>query len=119
PAGWVYDNVLQRLAEVVQVTDPALAAALARSTTTKNGGFLDLRSATGATLATLVRAADEVFHQVEKQGSSAFQRPEFYPGFREHLQTLRDMLRARQRALDEPGQPRGRRKKGDSTIINR
>jgi hypothetical protein len=101
PAGWVYDQVLERVAGGLQAANPELAGALLRATTEANGGYLDLRAAPATTLAALVRAVDEALLQVEKHGSGAFERPEFYPGFVRQFQALANLLRARQAALAE------------------
>jgi hypothetical protein len=43
PANWVYDNVLEAMAEVVKADNPGLADTLLDATTKVSVGYLDLR----------------------------------------------------------------------------
>jgi hypothetical protein len=93
PAGWVYDNALERMACILQPGSPSLAGKLLDSRTDINGGFLDLRGADIATLRLLLDAGEEAYRHYEAAGANSFSRPEFYPGFMKHLAALRELLR--------------------------
>jgi hypothetical protein len=97
PAGWVYDNVLERLAMVLKASSPSLSTTLLQSRTHENGGYLDLRGCGTHHLSSLVQAADQAYAQVENEGANSFDDPAFYPGFMEQFQQLREMLRGAQR----------------------
>lgn len=92
PAGWVYDNVLERMATIVVRKYPTVADTLLEARTEVNGGFLDFRDAGTDTLSLLSNAASEAYEQYKTEGAGSFYRPEFYPGFMEQLDELRVML---------------------------
>ena len=95
PAGWVYDNVLERLASNVKDKDASLASLLLQSRTGENGGYCDLRGCAANELLMLEQAAADAYAQVKREGPSPFHDPSSYPGFLEQFRTLREMLRGR------------------------
>lgn len=103
PAGWVYDNMLERMALVLNGEDAMLANMLLQSRTDDNGGYCDLRMMDGGQLLRLAKAADDVCLQIEAEGASSFHDPSSYPGFVDQLRQLRQMLckRVGERALLE------------------
>jgi len=96
PAGWLYDNVLERLASKVKDKDASLASLLLQSRTNENGGYCDLRGCGPDRLLMLIQAADDAYAQVEHNGPSSFHDPSSYPGFLEQFRSLREMLRGGQ-----------------------
>src|SRR2546423_5269671 len=83
PAGWVYDNVLERIAFTLKDKDAALASLLLQSRIDENGGYCDLRECCANRFLLLVQAADDAYAQVEREGPTPFHDPSFYPGFLE------------------------------------
>lgn len=96
PAGWVYDNVLERMASFLKDKDASLAAILLQSRTEENGGYCDLRMSDASRFLKLVQAADDAYAQIESEGASSFHDPASYPGFVDQFRKLREMLHARQ-----------------------
>ena len=98
PAGWVFDTVLERMAAVLHSQEPALAARLLAARTEANGGYLDLRDMDLKTLVLLFNAADSAYGHIKREGALGFTAPEYYEGFLEQFQQLRDMLHAGRKA---------------------
>ena len=96
PAGWVYDNVLERMALALKEEDAMLAGLLLQSRRDENGGYCDLRMIGEGQLLKLSKAADDVYLQVEAEGATAFHDPSSYPGFVDQLLKLRQMFRGRE-----------------------
>lgn len=96
PAGWVYDNVLERMASSLKDNDVSLAGILLQSRTDENGGHCDLRMCDASQFLKLVQAADDAYAQVESEGAGSFHDPASYPGFVDQFRRLREMLYARQ-----------------------
>jgi hypothetical protein len=93
PAGWVYDNVLERVAAILRSHNDSLAARLLESRIEVNGGHLDLEKSDAETLRLLLNAADEAYRQCEADGRSSFCQPEFFPGFMQRFAEFRQILR--------------------------
>ena len=98
PAGWVFDNVLERIAEVLYPQDAALAELLLASRTDANGGYLDLRDMNLETLGLLLEAANIAYSCLTRAGVQECASPEFYAGLLTQFQALCDMLRTAQQA---------------------
>jgi len=98
PAGWVFDNVLERIAEVLYPQDAALAELLLASRTDANGGYLDLRDVNLETLGLLLEAANIAYSCLTRAGVQECASPEFYAGLLTQFQALCDMLRTAQQA---------------------
>jgi hypothetical protein len=104
PAGWVFDNVLERMSAALIGNDDALSLKLLCSTTQENGGYLDLRSCGASQISKLIQAADDTYAKAEREGPDSFYDSTFYPGFMNQLQYLIEMLRARLQELNIPRQ---------------
>jgi hypothetical protein len=98
PAGWVFDNVLERIAEVLYPQDAALAELLLASRTDANGGYLDLRDMNLETLGLLLETANIAYGCLARAGVQECASPEFYAGLLTQFQELCDMLRTAQQA---------------------
>ncbi len=61
PAGWVFDAVLERIAQVLHPQDPTLAAWLLAARTEASGGYLDLRDLEGERWTRLCQAAEDAY----------------------------------------------------------
>ena len=97
PAGWVYDEALERLAAELEAGQPSTSRILRQARTEENGGYLDLRSARTDELVALHRAAEDVYVRLKSEGVARFSAPEFYVGFVSQVLTLKEMLRDRLR----------------------
>lgn len=98
PAGWIFDRVLELLAEELQSADPALARILLDSRTEVTG-YGDLRQLERNKFLLIAEAAEGAYKRVETMGPTAFRDPTFYPGFLKHFRMLRDLLRNDPRAM--------------------
>ena len=98
PAGWVFDNVLERIADVLYPQDSALAELLLASRTNANGGYLDLRDMHRETLGLLLEAANIAYGRLAREGTQGGASPEFYAGLLTQFQDLCDMLHTAQQA---------------------
>jgi hypothetical protein len=99
PAGWVYDNTLERLASFLEHGDPALADLFLRSRTHENGGHCDIRMCDWHRLSKLIQAANDAYTTTQYDGTNSFSDPSAYQGFMDQFQELREMLLTRQRKL--------------------
>jgi hypothetical protein len=98
PAGWVFDNALERIALTAEETNPSLSQTLLNGRTAINGGYLDLRGLPLTEFAVIANAAERAFRVAENAGAGTFHNPAFYPGFIEQFRQLLQMLRTE---LDE------------------
>jgi hypothetical protein len=98
PASWVFDNVLERIAEVLYPQDTALAELLLASRTDANGGYLDLRDVNLETLGLLVETANIAYGCLARVGVQGYASQEFYVGLLTQFHALCDMLRTAQQA---------------------
>ena len=101
PAGWVFDNVLERIADVLYPQDSTLAELLLASRTEANGGYLDLRDVNLETLGLLVETANIAHSCLARAGVQEGVSPEFYAGLLTQFQELCNMLRTAQQARME------------------
>ena len=101
PAGWVFDNVLERIADVLYPQDSALAELLLASRTDANGGYLDLRDVNPETLSLLLETANIAYGCLAGAGVPGGMSPEFYAGLLTQFQDLCNMLRTAQQARME------------------
>jgi hypothetical protein len=93
PAGWLFDNVLDRIAAEVESQSSATAEKLHNARTDVSGGYLDLRSAPTPELELITKSAETALMAVEKAGADSFYDPSSYPGFIQQFQSLNQMLR--------------------------
>ena len=98
PAGWVFDNVLERIAEVLSPQDAALAELLLASRTDANGGYLDLRDVNLETLGLLLDTANIAYGCLARAGVQECVSQKFYAGLLTQFQDLCDMLRTAQQS---------------------
>ncbi len=80
PAGWVYDDVLDRLAQELETELPAISHMLLQAKPETNGGYLDLIHISVDELLALERAAERAYERLEMDGPSCFSVPSFYAG---------------------------------------
>src|SRR5262249_37711713 len=92
PAGWIYDNLLERVADHVEGANRPLAELLRNACTHRSVGYLDLRSLDAPSFGTIARALDLVRSQVVADGPQAFHDPQFFEGFVQRLDELIQMV---------------------------
>lgn len=93
PAGWVYDNVLELVAEKLKDNDPELGTLL-RQGQTATLGHCDLRNLDRNQFGNLTEAAEAAYAEVAKRGPKAFANPSYYAGFLKQFRGLLSLLRA-------------------------
>ena len=94
-SGWIYDNVLERMATIlVTKNNPTVADKFLEARTEVNGGYLDFREADTDTLRLLLQTATEAYEQFKIEGAGSFYLPEFYPGFMWQFDELLTILQA-------------------------
>src|ERR1039457_7025854 len=93
PAGWIYDGVLQLLADELRRVDPGLSETL-RKGLTESGGYCDLGSVSPASFRNASRAAEAVLAHTVAQGAAAFHDPAAYPAFTTQLSKLLELIHA-------------------------
>ena len=98
PAGWVFDNVLERIAELLHPQNAALAELLLAARTDANGGYLDLRDVSLETLGLLVETANIAYGCLARAGVQECTSQEFYAGLLTQFQALCEMLRTAHQA---------------------
>lgn len=101
PAGWVYDNTLERIASFLEQDDPELAELLLHSRTDDNGGYCDIRMCDWHRLSRLIQAADNAYRRAEGEGANSFYDPSLYQGFMGQFRGLQEILRTRQKELTQ------------------
>jgi len=97
PAGWIFDRVLELLAEEVESADPALSRRLLDARTEVTG-YGDLRQLERSQFLLITEAAQRAYERAEKAGPTPFRDPAFYPGFLRHFRALTELLRMDSRA---------------------
>jgi hypothetical protein len=97
PPGWIFDNVLERLAAGLQADWPLLADKLLEGRTEENGGYLDFREMRTEELAALERSVARVYDNFKSEGASSFTDPTFFEGYMAQLLSFRKMLATRLR----------------------
>ena len=93
PAGWIFNNVLERVALRVESEDPALAETILAALG-PDPGHLDLCLAPPDRLQVVTRAAEEVCRKVETMGPSIFPDQSFFSLFMAELHQLLQLLHA-------------------------
>jgi len=107
PAGWIFDNVLEDVADELQGRD----AQLARLVRDALEGFeyLNVSNWTETQMSTLLQAVVSSRAERLRRGAAAFAKPEFFPGFLEAVDRLIGLLnedprtRGRPPGHDQPG----------------
>jgi hypothetical protein len=93
PAGWIFNNVLERVALRVEGEDPSLAETVLAALG-PNPGHLDLCFAPPDRLQAITRATEEVCRKVEASGPSVFPDATFFGPYLEELHQLLRVLRS-------------------------
>jgi hypothetical protein len=88
PAGWIYDNILKSMADVLGREGP-LGSLLLDSLTTANGGYRDARNLSADDLTLLCDAAKTLASQVKCAGPLSFAIPD---GFRAYVRDLDELV---------------------------
>lgn len=92
PAGWVYDNTLEGIANYI---DGELKGRLLASLTEINGGYLDLRSESVDNLGSMKSALQSFIGKIVGSGPSSMHDPTFFDGFVQMLKELDSLLERR------------------------
>ena len=100
PAGWIFNNVLERIALRIEPDDEQLATTVFDALGPLPG-HLDLSLAPSDRLQLVTKAAEEVCRRVDQAGDAAFPDPHFYDTFMRELRHLLQLLHADPRTLRE------------------
>ncbi|MFO0931754.1 MAG: hypothetical protein U1E39_03490 [Planctomycetota bacterium] len=84
--GWVFDNVLEDIARHVGPRDPELSHAIQEAI--EGVQYLDASQWSSGRLLLLLEGARISRQQRLRAGPSAFQKPEFFPGFMTQVEQL-------------------------------
>src|SRR5262245_32676520 len=79
PPGWVFDNVLEDIARYVGPRSSELSHAIQEAI--DGFQYLDASQWSGDQILLLLEGARVSMEQRRRAGPSAFQKPEFFPGF--------------------------------------
>jgi len=101
PAGWVYDNTLEQIADSIRESSPELQQRLLASLTEVNGGYLDLQRCDSTALRTIAAGLAMVTAKVISSGPNAMHDPSFYDGYVQQLRELYSLLMKRMAELEE------------------
>ncbi len=97
PAGWVYDGVLELIAEAVDDRHPELRRFLTEARTDYRG-YGDVRKLSSEEFSMLLAAAGQAYSEAAAAGPSSFHDPKGYGPFVKHFGALIELLRADPRA---------------------
>ena len=100
PAGWIFNNVLERVALRLESDDESLSNTVFESLGPLPG-HLDLCGMPADRIQLLTRATEEVCRRAEDAGVSAFPDQHFYEPFIRELRTLLQLLHADPRSGGE------------------
>jgi len=103
PAGWVYDNALEGIAENIGESEPELKQRLLASLTYVNGGYLNLQQCDAIALRTIEAGLASVIAKTISAGSTAMYDPSFYDGYVQRLREFHSLLTKRISELEESG----------------
>ncbi|MBL8720081.1 MAG: hypothetical protein JNL79_29110 [Myxococcales bacterium] len=92
-AGWLFDNVLERVSSRVDASSHELACLLREGATDVNGGFVDLSPLSSVRMHDLLTALEGLRAATVAQGPSSFHAPEFFDGYVTQMNLLIDMVR--------------------------
>lgn len=93
PAGWIFNNVLERVAARIENDDPVLAETVLEALG-PNPGHLDLCASPADRLQLITHAAEEVRRRAIEAGPKAFHDVAFFEPYMEELQNLLQVLHA-------------------------
>lgn len=100
PAGWIFNNVLERIALRLESEDEVFATTVFDSLGPLPG-HLDLCLEPADRVRRFTKAAEEVGRRAEDAGPSAFPDQAFYEPFQRELRLLLQLLHADPRTLRE------------------
>ena len=100
PAGWIFNNVLERIALRLESEDEELATTVFDSLGPMPG-HLDLSLATADRVRRFTKATEEVSARADQAGVGAFADQHFYDNFQRELRLLLQYLHADPRTLKE------------------
>lgn len=100
PAGWIFNNVLERVALRLETDDEQLSTTVFESLGPLPG-HLDLCMLPADRVRLLTRATEEVCRRAEDAGSSAFPDAAFFEPFISELRHLLQLLRSDPRSGSE------------------
>lgn len=100
PAGWIFNNVLERIALRLESDDEKLATTVFESLGPMPG-HLDLCLTPADRVQLFTRAAEEVCRRAEDAGPAAFADKSFFEPFQRELHHLLQLLHADPRTMRE------------------
>ena len=100
PAGWIFNNILERVALRLEPEDEELANEVFDALG-PSPGHLDLCLTSVARMQRFTHAAEEVERRAQDAGASAFPDHSFYTPFIQELQQLLQLLHADPRTGSE------------------
>ena len=95
PAGWIYDNALEGIANIIGKSEPELQQRLLASLTDVNGGYLDLQQCDAGMLTMIETALASVIANAVSAGPNAMHDPSFYDGYVQQLREFHALLKKR------------------------
>jgi hypothetical protein len=105
PAGWIYDNALEGIANAVGSERPDLGQALLQSLTDVNGGHLDLQSSPVDDLKAMQNGLSHFTNVTMDAGPDALHNPDFFDGYVEQLRQFEKLLAERLGELEPLNPP--------------
>ncbi|HTN74514.1 MAG TPA: hypothetical protein VL096_04680 [Pirellulaceae bacterium] len=100
PAGWIFNNVLERVALRIEADDPQLAEEVLEALG-PSPGHLDLSAVPADRLQVITRATEEVNRKAGETGPKAFHDVAFFEPFMSELGSLLQILHADPRSGTE------------------
>ena len=100
PAGWIFNNILERVALRLEPEDEELANEVFDALG-PSPGHLDLCLTSVTRMQRFTQAAEEVHRRAQEAGASAFPDESFFMPFIQELQQLLQILHADPRTGDE------------------
>lgn len=97
PAGWVYNGVLEGIAQALDERYAGLRQFLLEAQT-EYRGYCDIQSLTADDFNIVLEAAGRAYLKAAEEGPDGFQDPKWYGPFIKHFGALIEMLRADPRA---------------------
>lgn len=100
PAGWIFNNILERIALRIEADDEQLAT-LVFDSLGPMPGHLDLCLEPADRVRRFTKAAEEVSRRADEAGASAFPDQHFYDNFQRELRLLLQYLHGDPRTMRE------------------
>lgn len=112
PAGWVYDNALEAVANELRRHDTALADHCLAARISVSQGFLDLNRLDADGYRRFLSAAEQALATVQSTQSGDLTRCDYYSGYLDQFERLCELLRADPRAAIDGVVSAGRHARG-------